>query len=139
MDPEPAREEALAGSLLGQVPVVCVSGVTGAGLDELSAALVTGLPAPDVEANVRLWVDRAFTMHGAGTLASETATSWSWVPEAGGWVVRALQSLAWPVQSAPAVALNLRGASPSAEVMPSPLSTPTSLLYPSPTWRHIGV
>src|SRR5947209_8821496 len=55
MDPELAREEALehlAGSTLGRIPAVCVSGSTGAGLDELRAALsqlVTRLPAPDVE------------------------------------------------------------------------------------------
>ncbi len=126
MDPELAREEALehlAGSSLGRVPAVCVSGTTGAGLDELRAAvgsLVAGLPAPDVEADVRLWVDRAFTIRGAGTVVTGTL--------AGGTVhvgdelvlapggrrvsVRGLQSLGVPVGSAPAVArvaVNLRG------------------------------
>jgi selenocysteine-specific elongation factor len=126
MDPELAREEALeqlAGSSLGRVCAVCVSGVTGTGLDELRAALgslVAGLPAPDVEADVRLWVDRAFTIRGAGTVVTGTL--------AGGTVqvgdelalapggrrvrVRGLQSLGVPVESAPAVArvaVNLRG------------------------------
>jgi selenocysteine-specific elongation factor len=126
MDPELAREEALeqlAGSSLGRVCAVCVSGVTGAGLSELRVALgslVAGLPAPDVEADVRLWVDRAFTIRGAGTVVTGTL--------AGGTVhvgdelalapggrrvrVRGLQSLGVSVESAPAVArvaVNLRG------------------------------
>ncbi len=78
MDPELAREEALehlAGSTLGRLPAVCVSGATGAGLDELRVALselIAGLPAPDVEADIRLWVDRAFTIRGAGTVVTGT-------------------------------------------------------------------
>ncbi|MBV8541586.1 MAG: selenocysteine-specific translation elongation factor [Pseudonocardiales bacterium] len=126
MDPEAARGEALehlAGSSLGRVPSVCVSGLTGAGLDDLRAALGTlaaRLPAPDLHADVRLWVDRAFTIHGAGTVVTGTL--------AGGTLrvgdelelgpggrrvgVRGLQSLGVPVESAPAVArvaVNLRG------------------------------
>ncbi|MGB6164857.1 MAG: selenocysteine-specific translation elongation factor [Pseudonocardiaceae bacterium] len=126
MDPELAREEALehlAGSSLGRVPAVCVSGTTGAGLDDLQAALgslVAGLPAPDVGADIRLWVDRAFTIRGAGTVVTGTL--------AGGTLrvgdelelgaggrrvgVRGMQSLGLPVESVPAVArvaVNLRG------------------------------
>ena len=37
-----------------------------------SAALVAGLPAPDPAADVRLWVDRAFTIRGAGTVVTGT-------------------------------------------------------------------
>ena len=56
-------------------PVVAVSGRTGAGLDDLRAALVelvAGLPPPDPDADVRLWVDRRFTMRGAGTVVTGT-------------------------------------------------------------------
>ncbi|HSK62140.1 MAG TPA: GTP-binding protein, partial [Actinomycetospora sp.] len=77
-DPELARDEALehlAESSLGRLPAVCVSGTTGLGLDELRSALVglvAGLPAPDRDADVRLWVDRAFTVRGAGTVVTGT-------------------------------------------------------------------
>jgi selenocysteine-specific elongation factor len=125
-DPELAREEALehlADSSLGRIPVVCVSTVTGAGLDELRAALgelVAGLPAPDVGADVRLWVDRVFTIHGAGTVVTGTLAGGTLhVGEelevgAGGRrvKVRGLQSLGVPVESVSPVtrvAVNLRG------------------------------
>ena len=45
------------------------------GLVDLSAALerlVARLPAPDIEARVRLWVDRSFTMRGFGTVLTGT-------------------------------------------------------------------
>ena len=77
-DPELARDEALehlAESTLGRLPAVCVSGATGEGLDDLRAALgdLAGrLPAPDVGGDVRLWVDRAFTIRGAGTVVTGT-------------------------------------------------------------------
>ena len=48
---------------------------TGAGLDDLRAALgrlVAALPAPDAGAPVRLWVDRAFTIRGSGTVVTGT-------------------------------------------------------------------
>ncbi|MGH3885238.1 MAG: selenocysteine-specific translation elongation factor [Pseudonocardiaceae bacterium] len=126
MDPELAREEALehlAGSSLGGVCAVCVSGTTGAGLDELRSALgslVAGLPAPDVEADVRLWVDRAFTIRGAGTVVTGTLAGGTihvgdelvLAPGGRPVSVRTLQSLGAPVESTPAVArvaVNLRG------------------------------
>lgn len=77
-DPEPVRADAverLAGTSLGKVPQVAVSAVTGAGLDELRAELArmaTGLPAPDTDADVRLWLDRAFTVRGHGTVVTGT-------------------------------------------------------------------
>jgi selenocysteine-specific elongation factor len=52
-----------------------VSGATGAGLDELRAALqrlVDRLPAPDPDAPARLWVDRVFTVRGSGTVVTGT-------------------------------------------------------------------
>ena len=145
MDPELAREEALehlAGSSLGRVGAVCVSGVTGAGLDELRTALgslVAGLPAPDVEADVRLWVDRAFTIRGAGTVVTGTLAGGTihvgdelvLAPEGRRVRVRGLQSLGAPVESASAVArvaVNLRGLPLTAVRRGHALLTPESWL-----------
>ncbi|MBV9011896.1 MAG: selenocysteine-specific translation elongation factor [Pseudonocardiales bacterium] len=125
-DPQLARTQALqhlATSSLGQIPSVCVSATTGAGLDELRTALgslVTDLPAPDLSADIRLWVDRVFTIHGAGTVVTGTLSAGTLhvgdelqVGPGGRRVrLRGLQSLGQPVSSAPAVArvaLNLRG------------------------------
>jgi selenocysteine-specific elongation factor len=69
-----AREHCAASSL-GSVEAVTVSGQTGQGLDELRDALdslVQRLPAPDVDARVRLWVDRTFTIKGSGTVVTGT-------------------------------------------------------------------
>jgi selenocysteine-specific elongation factor len=77
-DPGPALARArteIGRTSLGAVPAVAVSPVTGAGLDELRAALddlVARLPEPDVDAPVRLWIDRAFTIRGAGTVVTGT-------------------------------------------------------------------
>jgi selenocysteine-specific elongation factor len=145
MDPELAREEAveqLAGSSLGRVPAVCVSGTTGAGIDELRAAvgsLVAGLPAPDVEADVRLWVDRAFTIRGAGTVVTGTLAAGTiragdelvLAPAGRRVSVRGLQSLGVPVDSAPAVArvaVNLRGVPLNAVRRGDALLTPAAWL-----------
>ena len=127
-DPELARDEALehlAESTLGRLPAVCVSGTTGEGLDDLRSALgdLAGrLPEPVVDGDVRLWVDRAFTIRGAGTVVTGTlgAGQVSVGDElvlvgSGGSrtvAVRGLQSLGSPVESATAVsrvAVNLRG------------------------------
>ena len=78
MEPELARDEALAhleGTPLAGLPAVCVSATTGTGMDALRAALgdlATVLPVPDARADVRLWVDRAFTIRGAGTVVTGT-------------------------------------------------------------------
>ncbi|GHH87566.1 selenocysteine-specific translation elongation factor [Streptomyces sulfonofaciens] len=77
-DPAAARKEALdriAESSLGEVASAAVSAVTGAGLDDLRTALARtarGLPAPDTEADVRLWADRVFTVRGLGTVVTGT-------------------------------------------------------------------
>jgi selenocysteine-specific elongation factor len=77
-DPGPTRDDALnrlAATSLGGVEAVAVSAVTGAGLDELREALVRlvqELPDPDTTADVRLWVDRAFTVRGRGTVVTGT-------------------------------------------------------------------
>lgn len=65
----------LAGTGLAQAPGVIVSAVTGEGIDELRAqvdALVAQVPAPDTHASVRLWIDRSFTISGAGTVVTGT-------------------------------------------------------------------
>jgi selenocysteine-specific elongation factor len=65
----------VARSSLGTVPALAVSGETGAGLDQLRQALqelVTGLPEPNPDGRVRLWVDRAFTVKGSGTVVTGT-------------------------------------------------------------------
>jgi selenocysteine-specific elongation factor len=77
-DPAPALAHAraeLARTSLARVPEVAVSGRTGAGLDELRRALadeLTALPRPDPAADVRLWIDRAFHVRGAGTVVTGT-------------------------------------------------------------------
>ncbi|MGW5641476.1 selenocysteine-specific translation elongation factor [Saccharopolyspora sp. NPDC003752] len=77
-DPGPATEQArdrLRGTSLAGIPAVHVSGRTGAGLGELRHRideLVHRLPAADQDADVRLWVDRAFTIRGAGTVVTGT-------------------------------------------------------------------
>jgi selenocysteine-specific elongation factor len=100
---------------------VAVSARTGAGVPDVAAALETvlaGLPAPDGTAPVRLWVDRAFTIRGAGTVVTGTLAAGSVAVgdrlDLGGRsvTVRGLQSLGEPVAAASAtarVALNLRG------------------------------
>jgi selenocysteine-specific elongation factor len=145
MDPELAREEALehlAGSSLGRIPAVCVSGATGAGLDELRVALselIARLPTPDVEADVRLWVDRAFTIRGAGTVVTGTLAGGTLhvgdelelAPGGRRVRVRGLQSLGAPVEFAPAVArvaVNLRGVPREAVRRGDALLTPAAWL-----------
>ncbi len=77
-DPGPilsrARDE-LARTSLRDVPGLAVSGHTGEGLDELRSTLArvaADLPVPDPGSDVRLWVDRRFHVHGAGTVVTGT-------------------------------------------------------------------
>ncbi|GLW67513.1 selenocysteine-specific translation elongation factor [Actinomadura rubrobrunea] len=65
----------LAATSLGEVDAVMASGATGEGLDDLRRALVdltAALPPPDTRADVRLWIDRAFTVQGRGTVVTGT-------------------------------------------------------------------
>jgi selenocysteine-specific elongation factor len=77
-DPGPAMAQAAAQirrSSLGAVRAVAVSAVTGAGLPELVGALgelARRLPPADPAAPVRIWVDRAFTITGSGTVVTGT-------------------------------------------------------------------
>ncbi|HXV93191.1 MAG TPA: SelB C-terminal domain-containing protein [Pseudonocardia sp.] len=146
MEPELARDEAhahLAGTPLADVPAVCVSAATGAGLDDLRGALdalTGGLPDPDPAGDVRLWIDRAFTVRGAGTVVTGTLPAGrlrvddelELVTAAGGIrrvTVRALQSLGEPVGEARGVArvaVNLRGVPREAVTRGDVLLTPAA-------------
>ena len=126
-DPGPAMAEALghlAESSLGECPAVAVSARTGDGLERVVAALeslVDSLPPPVTVGRVRLWVDRAFTIRGSGTVVTGTLGEGTIAVgdelEADGRAVRVrgVQSLERPRDSVPAVArvaLNLRGIAP---------------------------
>jgi selenocysteine-specific elongation factor len=119
-----ARDQAaeqIARTGLGQVEAVTVSGTTGAGLPALRdalARLVTRLPPPDVTAPVRVWVDRAFTIKGSGTVVTGTLPAGT--IQVGAELrldgrpvrVRALETLKETAETVPAVArvaINLRG------------------------------
>lgn len=65
----------LAGTRLAGVPVIEVSAKTGEGVDKLRASLdvlLAGMPVPEKDARVRLWVDRAFSVKGSGTVVTGT-------------------------------------------------------------------
>jgi selenocysteine-specific elongation factor len=66
---------AVAGTVAENAPVVAVSSITGAGLDELRAALhaaLLGLAPRSTHAPAYLPVDRAFTLAGHGTIVTGT-------------------------------------------------------------------
>ncbi len=130
-DPAPALARArdqIGRSSLRQVPAVAVSAVTGAGMDELRpalAALAAGLPPASTGAPVRMWLDRAFSMTGSGTVVTGTLPAGTisrgdellLTPSLRPVRVRGLQSLGEPVAAASGVAraaLNLRGVERSA-------------------------
>ncbi|MEV8632107.1 SelB C-terminal domain-containing protein [Streptosporangium sp. NPDC051023] len=122
-DPGEVTEQALArlatGSLAG-AEALAVSGHTGQGVGELRRALdrlVSGLPAPAPGAPVRLWIDRAFSVRGSGTVVTGTLPAGriavgDELALGGGSVrVRALECLKEPVTSVTGVArvaVNLR-------------------------------
>jgi selenocysteine-specific elongation factor len=144
LEPDLARDEArahLAGTPLADIPAVCVSATTGAGMDDLRAALddlAAALPVPDPRADVRLWVDRAFTIRGAGTVVTGTLPAGRLRVDDELEVhgadhpprrvtVRALQSLGQPrerVTGVARVALNLRGVPREAVVRGDVLLSP---------------
>ncbi|AJK80792.1 selenocysteine-specific translation elongation factor [Mycobacterium avium] len=118
-DPGPAVAQAterFAATSLAGVPVAI-----GTDLERVRAELVAltdRLPPPDPHADVRLWVDRSFTVRGAGTvvtgtLAAGTVRVGDELEHAGRRVtVRGLQSLGRneiQVGAVARVALNLRG------------------------------
>jgi len=121
---DPARALAESAELLPGAEAVAVSAPTGAGIDALRAALeraAAALPGRSGGGGgLRLHVDRAFTVRGAGTVV--TGTLWSGSAAAGDAVevlprgrrarVRSVQVHDEPVERAAAgqrVALNLAG------------------------------
>jgi selenocysteine-specific elongation factor len=126
-DPEPATRQALAEiarTSLGDVEAVHVSAVTGQGLGQLKQALVRlagSLHPTDGEAaQVRLWIDRSFTIRGAGTVVTGTLPAGTvrngqelvLAPSGRTVRVRGLEALGEPadeVSGVARVALNLRG------------------------------
>ncbi|NUW42047.1 SelB domain-containing protein [Nonomuraea rhodomycinica] len=123
-DPRPAAERAgerLREAGLGGAETVVVSGRTGQGLDGLRAALdrlVAALPVADPSAPVRMWVDRAFSVTGSGTVVTGTlpagtvAVGDELLLAGEPARVRALESLKEPretVSGVARVAVNLRG------------------------------
>jgi selenocysteine-specific elongation factor len=115
-----ARAE-IARTTLGDVAAVAVSGATGQGLPDLRAALADlaiRLPAPEPGAPVRIWIDRAFTIKGSGTVVTGTLPAGT--VRSGGELlldgrpvrVRSLQTLkekTEEVTGVARVAINLRG------------------------------
>lgn len=80
-DPAPALADArarLATTSLAGCASVAVSSITGAGIPELRSALdrlVAELPRAETAGRVRLFVDRAFTIRGSGTVVTGTLAS----------------------------------------------------------------
>jgi selenocysteine-specific elongation factor len=72
-------QDFLRGSFLGNPnPIVAVSSLTGAGIDDLKRELVKvagEVPARDSNAIARLPIDRVFTMKGFGTVVTGTLVS----------------------------------------------------------------
>jgi selenocysteine-specific elongation factor len=71
---ERARNE-LAHTGLRDAPAVAVSAAQGTGLDRLKQVLddvLAAAPAPDVSGRLRLWIDRSFSVSGAGTVVTGT-------------------------------------------------------------------
>ena len=125
-DPADAMRQAaerIAATSLGQVEAVAVSAVSGAGLPQLTGALdrLAGrLPSPDRDSPVRLWVDRAFSIKGSGTVVTGTLAAGTirerqellLTPALAAVRVRGIESLkerASAVTGVARVAVNLRG------------------------------
>jgi len=127
-DPGPATRQALAEiarTSLGTVEAVHVSAVTGQGLDQLKEALVGLVDSLNggsdrSTAPVRLWIDRSFTIRGAGTVVTGTLPAGTvrngqelvLAPSGLTVRVRGLEALGEPadeVSGVARVALNLRG------------------------------
>lgn len=64
--------ERLEGTGLASSPIVAVSATAGAGLEAVASALDDALPVLSSGDDPRLWVDRRFTVSGAGTVVTGT-------------------------------------------------------------------
>ena len=134
-----ARAE-LAQTGLHDAPGVIVSAVDGTGLTELRATfdrVLARLPAPETTARLRLWVDRSFTITGAGTVVTGTLAAGTLARgdrldlfsagQVRSVVIRGLQSRGTPYPTlgpVARVALNLRGVSREAIHRGDALVTP---------------
>ncbi len=70
-------EERVAGTFLEEAPIVPVDSLDGTGLDELRAALdemLASSPGAIDRGTPRLWIDRAFSAKGSGTVVTGTLT-----------------------------------------------------------------
>ena len=68
----------LAGTALADAPLVEVSAHTGEGIAQMRQVLdevLAQVPAPDPQARVRVWIDRAFSVKGAGTVVTGTLSA----------------------------------------------------------------
>jgi selenocysteine-specific elongation factor len=113
----------VAGSVLSHAEVVPVSALTGSGIDDLLAALgrlTDEIGSSPDRGRARLWVDRAFTIAGSGTVVTGTLAGGALTVdervavEPGGHEarIRGLQTAGVPVErAAPGtrVAINLAG------------------------------
>ena len=70
----------LAGTFLGDAPIIAVSATVGTGLEELRSALAelaTTTPQSIDRGRPRLWIDRVFAAKGSGTVVTGTLTDGS--------------------------------------------------------------
>ncbi|VAW00042.1 Selenocysteine-specific translation elongation factor [hydrothermal vent metagenome] len=113
--------ERIAGTTLDGWPVVAVSAVTGDGINDIRKALLTALESvKHTNSEPHLWVDRSFTVDGAGTVVTGTLTGGplgldsklvTW-PSGDAMRIRGLQTMERSVTEVSAgsrVALNLGG------------------------------
>ena len=150
-DPGPVLAEALerlARHGIRPVATAAVSARTGDGLDDVRAALgalAAAAPEGDPAAPVRLWVDRSFTVPGAGTVVTGTLPTGSirrddvLVAGSGEVRVRGLEVHGSPVDVAAGptrVAVNLRGVAPAA--VPRGTARVTHGAYPPATVLDLG-
>ena len=90
-------EELVAGSFLEGAPMVAVSSVTGAGLEELRdelARAAAAVPEKNAAGHFRLPIDRVFSVKGFGTVVTGTLIS--------GAVAREQEVELYPGRAAPA-------------------------------------
>ncbi|MDQ4130770.1 MAG: GTP-binding protein, partial [Actinomycetota bacterium] len=113
----------LAGTSLAGAPVLAVDALSGRGVDSLKQALaarLAAMPPPLDTGRPRLWVDRAFTIAGAGTVVTGTLSGGALgvgdevalLPSGRTSRVRGLQALGRPasaVEPGSRVAVNLAG------------------------------
>lgn len=112
----------ISSTSLHGAPIIAVSAVTGEGMEGLRRALIHLIeiaPTPKRDADVRLWVDRKFTIKGSGTVITGTLPAGTisvgdeLASTHGPVRVRAIESLGSPherVYGSARVALNLTGA-----------------------------